>query len=252
MWRYTDLLNQDIQILLEIGLGIVTSLYGPFSAKKNAPTLKTLVFNILLPISVTTDLGFVVDFRDGSIWRFIGSFLMMRALVLVLDVVWAVARKQSFSDISMNWMVTSWVSTTILGPPMLQATLGQEYEVYGPIAAVSSMIFQLPLLILFFELDAVPAKEERLVAQEQVSLDAIENSGTVRPRDDRDKEKMLLCLKNDVFYKTRLSRKHQKRVIWNLIRMPLMWSIVGGVILSVTTLGPKYLYPGTFLFIAVW
>jgi len=244
MWRYTDLLNQDIQILLEIGLGIVTSLYGPFSAKNDAPTLKTLVFNILLPISVMTDLGFVVDFRDGSIWRFIGSFLMMRALVLLLDVVWAVARKQSFSHISMNWMVTSWVSTTILGPPMLQATLGQDYQIYGPIAAVSSVIFQLPLLILFFELDAVPAKEERL-ADQQVSLDAIEDSGAVDEREDEDKETMPLRMESHVFYKTRLSRRHQNLVVWNLVRMPLMWSIVGGVILSVTTLGPKYLYPGT-------
>ncbi len=76
-------------------------------------------------------------------------------------------------------------------------------------------------------------------------MDANEHSGIVHQRDNENKETMPLCIKRTVFYKSRLSRRHKKRVIWNLVRMPLMWSIVGGVILSVTTLGPKYLYPGT-------
>lgn len=215
MWRYSDLLCQVIQILFEISLGILVCIFGPFSLDKHLPGFKLFVFNILLPCSIATVLGFTVDFRDGSIWKFIGAFLMMRALVLILDLGWALLRQQQWCDVSLNWLVNCWVSTTILAPPMLKATLGQRYEKYGPIAAVSSLIFQLPLLLLFFEMDALPEQ----VGASKTSL-----------------------------YSKRLNRQEWKTVGKSLVRKPIIWSILFGVLMSVTTLGPRYLYPGELYF----
>lgn len=256
VWLYTNVLNQDLQILIEIAVALVSTLYGPFDLGRNLLTLKLLVFNVLLPSGGVTNLGFVSDFRDGSIWRFCGAFLMMRAIMLALHMIWAAIFKRRFEDIAVNWLVTCWVSSSILAPPLLQAVFGTEYEVFGYWSDVSSFIFQLPIALLFFEIDAItraPIDHGKLVRQiEPTGHHGVYANG--HSLDDNVEQYIHESAVSDgcqvvlsqPFYKSwRLTKKQAKVVLWNLAKAPLMWAVLGGTLLSVTTLGPRYLYPGT-------
>lgn len=48
-------------------------------------------------------------------------------------------------DAVVNWLGLSWISTVILGVPVLTAALGKQHAQLGVIAGISSFIFQLPV-----------------------------------------------------------------------------------------------------------
>ena len=85
MWKYQLLLNQNLQILITIGVGFIVTLSGPFKQKADLGTLVKVVFNMLLPSSVLLALGIRSDLRDGDLWRFIGGFLLLRAICLLVN-----------------------------------------------------------------------------------------------------------------------------------------------------------------------
>ncbi len=203
-------------------MGLSATLFGPFSLNKNLFTLKILVFNVLLPCAAVLNVGFVSNLRDGLIWRFCGAFFMMRAIMLVGHIAFAALRRRKFEDIAVNWLVTCWVSSSILAPPLMEAVLGKEFQVLGPWSDVSSFLFQLPVVLCFFEIDSV------------------RRQGSLENEEEQGKEMSVVP-----FYKTRLTRENALVMGKRLIKMPLAWAILSSVILSVTTLGPRYLYPGT-------
>lgn len=75
MWKYQEILNADIYILLAIGLGIISVALGIFQ-RVDMRVLNAFVFKILLPIAVINGLGLKSDLRDPDIWKFIGAFLV--------------------------------------------------------------------------------------------------------------------------------------------------------------------------------
>ncbi len=249
MWMYTNVLNQDLQILIEISVALVSTLYGPFDFARNILTLKLLVFNVLLPCAGITNLGFISNFRDGSFWRYCGAFLMMRAIMLIAHLLWAAVRGRRYKKVyryehvATNWLVTCWVSSSILGPPLMESVFGKEYELLAFWSDVSSFIFQLPVVLLFFEIDAVARcwVGDRGKAMAQVDS----SKGTCARLENCASEQSMEYTTNDVvWYRKRVSRGEWKMIAWNLAKAPLIWAVVAGVLLSVTTLGPRYLFPG--------
>ena len=225
-----------MQILINICTGLLATLFGPFSLGTSLLTLKLLVFNVLLPSACMATLGFESNFRLGDpFWKFAGAFLLMRALMLVLHVAWAGARQRRFEQVAVNWLVTCWVSASILAPPLMQSVFSVEAQKYATWSDVSAYIFQLPVALLFFELD-----------------------GVFRPEQDPKKPGKMLrtadqcCdldgspLKIHPFYKKRLNRRQLKDLTWQMAKKPLNWALLAGVIFSATTLGPRYLYPGPY------
>lgn len=243
MWTYTNVLNQDLQILIEISVALVSTLYGPFDFARNILTLKLLVFNVLLPCAGISNLGFVSNFRDGSLWRFCGAFLMMRGLMLVIHLLWAAARGRPYEGVATNWLVTCWVSSSILGPPLMESVFGKEYELLAYWSDVSSFIFQLPVVLLFFEIDAV---SRCWVGDRGKAIPQIDPSnGTCQRIENCRVENSVEYTAGDVvWYRKRVSRPEAYTILWNMAKAPLMWALVAGVLLSVTTLGPRYLFPG--------
>lgn len=44
-----------------------------------------------------------------------------------------------------DWLGLSWISTVILGVPVLQSAMGDKYAKFGILAGISSFVFQLPV-----------------------------------------------------------------------------------------------------------
>jgi predicted permease len=238
MWKYQELLNQNLQILITIAVGAVGTWLGPFQVQKDLPTLNKVVFNILLPSAVLLALGINSDLRDGDLWRFIGGFLLLRAFCLVLNVAYyGIVRKRSLAFVTINWMVTCWVSTVVLGIPLLIATLGPQYGSLGAVAGISSFIFQLPLMLIFFEGSVdTPGIEERRAAKKTDS-DTLEVGDTEGTQENT-------ASPHHRWYHVSISRTQARYIAIKLVRNPILWSIVIGIILSVSSLGPKYLATG--------
>lgn len=113
---------------------------------------------------------------------------MMRAIMLLACVVVVGGlQRGTLGDITANWLSTTWISTggcsscwfgapedaagtalawrscsthlpavpsppaVILGVPLLKALLGPQYSSLGVVAGISSFIFQLPLMLILFE-----------------------------------------------------------------------------------------------------
>jgi predicted permease len=233
VWEYTPVLVQDVQILLNISSALLATLLGPFSLSTNLLTLKLLVFNVLLPCACMANLGFEADMRQGeAFWKFVGCFLMLRALMLLVHVAWAALRRLRYEDIAVNWLVTCWVSSSILAPPLMKAVFGAEAQAFAVWGDASAYLFQLPVSILFFELDGVFRPEEDPKIPGQMLR-------TVEECCDDD-----ACAERTPFYRKRLSRGQAKELLRQLAKKPLNWALIAGVLFSATTLGPRYLYPG--------
>lgn len=49
---------------------------------------------------------------DGNIWRFVGAFLVLRAITLLLcGLVVGGLMQQSLGEVTANWLSTTWIST---------------------------------------------------------------------------------------------------------------------------------------------
>eukprot|EP00890_Picochlorum_soloecismus_P003483 jgi/Picsp_1/4135/NSC_01644-R1_auxin efflux carrier len=279
MWKYQLLLNQNLQILITIGVGFIVTFLGPFRQKADLGTLVKVVFNILLPSSVLLALGIRSDLRNGDLWRFIGGFLLLRAICLLVNALYyGLLKKKNLAFITICWMNTCWVSTVVLGIPLLGATLGAQYASLGAVAGISSFIFQLPLMLIFFEgstskrstglaeplssaeqgngvIDEINSGEEDQIASNygdstkeapgkshtlmgaSSSLDPVqeEESSNQQGRNDHHHQ----------WYHLHLTKAQMIYILNKILRNPILWAILIGIIVSVTTLGPRYLNPGT-------
>ncbi len=98
-------------------------------------------------------MGIQTNLTDNANWRFIAAFLLVRAFALVGCGIIALLHRGSVGTVMTYWMCATWISTVILGVPILSAMLGTAYANLGVLAGVSSFIFQLPVMLVGFEVD---------------------------------------------------------------------------------------------------
>lgn len=242
MWEYQELLNQCLQILITLALGAGCVWVRAFSAPRDLKTLNLFVFAVLLPASVLLGLGLRSDLRDGDTWRFIGAFIMLRAICLAGAA--ALFWRRGIGAVTVAWVNFSWVSTVILGVPLLRVALGPQYANLGVVAGISSFIFQLPLQLFLFEVHAgraaaAGAAEEAAADAESPDVDATpagaDGEAAAAPKPPPPRQRGCFGV----------SRAQARTVGLQLARNPILWAILGGIVLSATTLGPRYLWPGT-------
>lgn len=104
-----------------------------FDAKTFVPQASTFVFRVALPLHVFRGIGIVVDFYDDKFqWEYINSFLLLRAVALVLCFAWVLVTsttngtKGSIGQVAVLWLATTWISTVIIGVPISKALFGSE------------------------------------------------------------------------------------------------------------------------------
>ncbi len=206
-------------------------------------------------------LGLNTNLRDGDVWRFVGAFLLLRAIcLLVVWVVHGLARRRSVAYVTIQWMVTCWVSTVVLGIPLLIATLGPQYGSLGAVAAISSFIFQLPVMLVLLEgsVDTAGFEDRRGAENKGVcgslqapaldqgsEQDGYGDGGASNAGADVEADASLEpTTSRHHAYTLRLTSAQVRYIGIKMLRNPILWSILIGFILSITTLGPRYLSPG--------
>jgi len=181
-WKYIPVLNGLLQIIVTIAIGAGVGVLDIISADVFVPQATSFVFNIALPCLIIKGIGIGMDFYTAYKWSFIGVFLILRAIALMIALLvilltnWKDGDGQRTSDIgnvAVLWLSLTWISTVILGIPILSSTFGDPSlgRQYGILAGVSSFIFQLPLQLLFFECHAAEVEEDttRMINTNQVS-----------------------------------------------------------------------------------
>lgn len=106
-------------------------------------------------------LGIGIDFySEQNIWAYIIAFLLLRVISLVVSLLIVLVsnwrqkeRLYGLGHVVVIWLCLTWISTVIMGVPISSAvfgdgTLGRKY---GILAAISSFIFQLPVMLVFLE-----------------------------------------------------------------------------------------------------
>jgi len=190
-WKYTGLLNNCLQILVTVASGIVLAQFRVVRAATLVPPAVGAI-----PLLVLRGLGMVIDFySDSFLWNYIGAFLVLRALALVVSIVGVLVvhhqiRRNSNSNsnatsgqqnyygigqVAVVWLSLTWISTVIIG------TVVVDFQ-YGLLAGVSSFIFQLPVQLLLLEchlleqeylLESTLNSEPRILMTENDDLEAV-------------------------------------------------------------------------------
>lgn len=299
-WKYIPVVNACLQILLTVLLGFALGAAGVFSIK-HVPVFAKYVFRVALPCLVVRGIGIGVDFySENFVWQYIGAFILLRALALIIAAL-ALAAQRYLSrrypkphdahntdtnntttipgELAVVWLNLTWISTVILGIPILTAVFASPPEgaFYGLLAGISSFIFQLPCMLWLFEIHnilvktpTVPLKPEycgewddSATEQSQARLDTSQEQTTVEISCDQavdntttgpeamaaggsaitdDAEHRPAAVILPISLRDLLSsRDVWTKVLSRVARNPVIWGIVGGFIISLSTLGEKYL-----------
>ena len=229
--------------------------------------LNRMVFNFLLPSAVLFSLGLSTDLRDEENWRFVGAFLLLRTFSLVGSTAvfgirfWKDGVGVGMGTVTSNWLFVSWISTVILGIPLLRAALGPQYAGLGAVAAISSFIFQLPCMLILFEISLNLRENDNRIKESidgdpEIQKDATNENPQIDNAANAEEKQgwahghssdgsLTHVIEPAVARKSAMLSKQQWRDIGiRLFKNPILWAICIGFILSITTLGPKYMFPG--------
>jgi predicted permease len=132
VWKYLDLVNECVKILLTVGIGYGTAYFGIIHATTFCPMATKFVFYVALPALIMKGLGIGIDLYDDNFsWTFIGVFLLLRALALGGAIVWSWVSTRSgvhpdndIGQVAVHWLNLTWISTVILGIPISEAVFG--------------------------------------------------------------------------------------------------------------------------------
>jgi len=132
-WEYMALLNQCINILVTTSLGAVLAYFRVFDAKTFVPNAVKFVLHVALPLHIVRGIGIVVDFYNPMFqWNYIVAFLALRVVglamsfgMVIVSALWK-GDKRGIGDVVVLWLTLTWISTVILGVPILQAMFKSE------------------------------------------------------------------------------------------------------------------------------
>ena len=280
-WKYLPVLHQCLTILLIVGLGYILGFTGVFDPITFVPVMVKFVFYVALPFLILQGLGVNINFyEDKYVWSFIGSFFVLRVMALVISVAITWLKKinnhstpHDVGHVAVLWLCLSWISTVILGAPILGAIFNDTVkgQSYGILAAISSFVFQLPLQMILLEYHKVKLQvDEDFVIDEERSRQSMNRDpdlasiSSIRQLDkhhDNDVENISAGDEVEILDpQTQLRIQNYqilRRVFYQMMLNPVLWGISGGFILSLSTLGPSFLkkpsiYGDWFTKLAEW
>jgi predicted permease len=116
--------------------------------------INAFVFNCCLPAAVFKAIASTNLSKLN--WIFIVAFLFLRVLYALIFWAFTEVQKGKLKHFIVHYMDTTWINTIIFGVPILSAIVGQELGLLYPVlASISSFFFQLPFLLICFELNEV-------------------------------------------------------------------------------------------------
>ena len=255
-WGYLPVLHRCITILLTIVVGYICGRCNVFDCNKFVDQMIRFVFYIALPSLILEGLGTNIDFYDESnYWSFIGSFLLLRLTALVMSLVVQVIHGQTINmgQVAIVWLCLSWISTVIFGIPIISAIFNEDMigQKYGILAGVSSFFFQLPLQLLFLEYHVLNEVESNIEHTQNDIDDVVATSSSLeRSSNEHNGSNNVANAQLNSFRNASDSttmnivpqwRELCSRVGRQLLHNPVIWVIVLGFVLSLSTFGTTYL-----------
>lgn len=229
------------------------------------------MMQVALPLLILNGIGVGVDFyNDSNLWNYISAFLVLRAFALLVSIGWVflqVKEGRYIGQIAVNWLALSWISTVILGIPIAQAVFDDKAKgrFYGLLAGISSFIFQLPFQLLFLEchsmetdyiasrgsVSRVPSDQEEghfiTESEQALSLPASVPSNKVSPGDNASSDTKEEDGNDEVpaFLWLEFAKRGDvwRRILTRVVCNPVLVGIGMGFVLSLSTLGPRFLNP---------
>ncbi len=248
---YVPILNACLQILSTIGIGAISGKCFPDTFDLHfMRCCVQFVFSVALPCLVTKGIGLGVDFYSNLyIWKYIAAFIILRVCSLLIAVFgFSIPRGEQNSEtfigkVAVRWLSLSWISTIILGIPVITAMTGDATrgQFYGILAGISSIIFQLPLQLYFFEWhkvmrDRYMRSSERTVRESALDRSIGNMSINIDQESARDEER------SDNGSASR-STVIWKEVLLRIVVNPIVCAIFFGFVISITGFGSRYLLP---------
>ena len=258
-WKYLPVVNACIRILLTVGGGALAGRAKLFDQVFVTLAAK-FVFHIALPCLVVRGLGIFTDFySDDFIWVYICAFLVLRGIALFLVCIGVVLTpleesSQGIGQIAVVWLSLTWISTVILGIPILTAVLGSPVKgaFYGLLAGISSFIFQLPFELCFLECDAL---EKELKSSKRASsiptnvrqlpggTGSLEGGEAATNVEESAASDLMALSRWRLWLSLASRREVWHRISWKLLLNPVIIGLFWGFLISLSTLGPTYLNP---------
>ncbi len=270
-WKYLPVVNKCATILLTIILGYTFGRFGVFDAQHFVPQMVKFVFYVALPLLIIQGIGVNINFYDDDevLWLYIGCFFLLRLFTLIISfaVVCFQQKDGAIGQVAILWLGSSWISTVILGSPILDSLFGDHTKgiTYGILAGISSFTFQLPLKLIFLECNAVQNRiinENREDSNEEPrensnpfegmntntshhiiaafpSVEIIESNTNQRKRDISNVSAMTQDLSSPPVQIPDELREVLKMVARKMFFNPVLWGIILGLLLSLSTLGSK-------------
>jgi hypothetical protein len=252
-WKYIYVLNSCLQILCTISLGAILSKLAP-DVFDNVFVSKSVqfVFYVALPCHIAYGIGVNVDFYSNAfVWEYICCFLVLRVLSLLLAALSVFVQNKhqiSIGDIAVRWLTLTWISTVILGVPIMTSVYGspQKGQFYGLLAGISSFIFQLPFQIFFFECHEL-GRDHTLTQEKSVRNqldDDIENESDVIDRIQTDQKHILVGEASSSRTTGLFSFTNWplwKDIGLRVLKNPVIWGISAGFLMSLSKFGKIYL-----------
>eukprot|EP00013_Stygamoeba_regulata_P009198 CAMPEP_0177672724 /NCGR_PEP_ID=MMETSP0447-20121125/25509_1 /TAXON_ID=0 /ORGANISM="Stygamoeba regulata, Strain BSH-02190019" /LENGTH=189 /DNA_ID=CAMNT_0019180441 /DNA_START=193 /DNA_END=759 /DNA_ORIENTATION=+ len=151
-----------------MALGWLAGFFGILHNDSRVPlqALNGFVFIFGIPALVFRGLA-TTDFTDLN-WTFVSAFLLLRlvsgVLLALITALYSAglgalskgtiglgAFKGTIGLFLTHWIGVTWMNTLIFGVPLLQAIYGPGVVVLNVLAAISSLFFQLPVMLLLFD-----------------------------------------------------------------------------------------------------
>ena len=244
-FKYLEVIHTCATILCTVLGGYLCGRLQILEFELFVPQTVNFVFHVALPCLVVVGLGININFYEEEyIWSYIGSFFLLRACTLFISFfIWYITRKVKGRDsldighVAVIWLTISWISTVILGAPILGVLFGNNSKgiSYGILAAVSSFAFQLPLQLVILE-------------YHELQKQTIQTQGPIVQCTHVHANHVILLTPNTHsehnISEEPLQTQQQNicsKVVYKLVQNPVLWSIVIGFVLSLSTFGPSYL-----------
>mmetsp|Transcript_8511 Transcript_8511/g.16039 ORF Transcript_8511/g.16039 Transcript_8511/m.16039 type:complete len:405 (-) Transcript_8511:111-1325(-) len=257
-WKYLPVLNACLNIIFTVSLGSIMGWLAPQVFDKAFVNASVkFVFHISLPCLVVKGIGVGVDFYSKTfLWKYIACFLILRVFALVLAAIsLKLQRKNSklgIGDVAVRWLALTWISTVILGVPILTAVFGdaQKGAFYGLLAGISSFVFQLPFQLFFFECHKL--NSDRLEAEKNDESESPELGQELEYENNDQKEDEQPIIENEgkekkssniIKYNHAIHGKLWRDILIRVGSNPVLWGITLGFIISLSTFGKRYLRP---------
>lgn len=151
--NYRPTFEVSVSILLIVAFGWICRAARLFG-NEAVGVLNKFMFYVALPATVVKTLA-VTSF-DKLDWTYVIAFLILRFVAMVLCGLWTLfIGRGKITDFLTLWIATTWINTIIFGIPILKSLYPTSpiiFQLQPVLASLSSFFFQLPTMLLLYEL----------------------------------------------------------------------------------------------------